>query len=113
MKDETGKPLKWKEKKKLLKEQIRAIKKDKDVSNAGKVALIILSVAVALGLLYLIAVLACDLSCSGSEGAATVLMIGGAGLVVFLFILALGAILGKKKRQKKPVSSPGEPAKGV
>jgi hypothetical protein len=112
MKDETGKPLKWKEKKKLLKEQIRAIKKDKDVSNAGKVALIILSIAVALGLLYLIAALACDLSCSGSEGAATVLMIGGAGLIVFLFILALRAILGKKKRAKKPVNNPEEPAKG-
>jgi hypothetical protein len=111
LKDENGKSLKWKEKKQFLKEQIRAIKKDKDVSNAGKVVLIILSVAVALGLLYLIAALACNLSCSGSEGAATLVMIGGAGLVVFLFILALRAILGKKKRPKKAVTNPAEPAK--
>lgn len=111
LKDENGKSLKWKEKKQLLKEQIRGIKKDKNMTAGAKVGLIILSVAVALGLLYLIAALACNLSCSGSEGAATLVMIGGAGLVVFLFILALRAILGKKKRPKKPVNNPEEPAK--
>jgi hypothetical protein len=111
LKDENGNSLKWKEKKQLLKEQIRGIKKDKTLKNGSKAGLIILSVIVALGILSLIAALACNLSCSGSEGAAIIVMIGGAGLVVFLFILTLKAINGKKKSGKKPVMNPGEPSK--
>ncbi len=111
LKDETGKALKWKEKKKLLKEQIRAIKKADDMSNGAKVALIILSVAVALGLLYLVAALACNISCGGSEGAAVLVAIGGAGLVIFLLILAIRAITGKKKKPKNSEISPDDPAK--
>ena len=111
LKDENGNSLKWKEKKQLLKEQIRGIKKDKSLKNGSKAGLIILSVIVALGILSLIAALACNLSCSGSEGAAILVMIGGAGLVVFLFILTLKAINGKKKSGKKPVKNPEEPSK--
>ncbi len=111
LKDETGKSFKLKERKKLLKEQIGAIKKDKDMSNGGKVALIVLSVVVALGLLYLVAALSCSLSCGGSEGAAVLVMIGGAGLIVFLLVMAIRAILGKKKKLKKTDIAPEEPAK--
>jgi len=111
LKDETGKSLKWKEKKQLLKNQIRAIKKDNDMSNGAKAALIILSVAAALGLLYLVAALACNISCGGSEGAAVLVTIGGAGLVIFLLILAIRAITGKKKKPNKTEISPDDPAK--
>lgn len=110
LRDETGKSLKWKEKKKLLKEQIRAIKKDEGISDGGKVGLIILSVAAAIGLLYLVAALACNLSCNGSEGAALVLMIGGTGLIVFLLVVAIRAITKKNKSLKSSGTSPEDPA---
>jgi predicted membrane channel-forming protein YqfA (hemolysin III family) len=111
LRDETGKSLKWKEKKKLLKEQIRAIKKDKAISDGGKVGLIILSVLAAIGLLYLVAALACNLSCSGAEGAATLVMIGGAGLIVFLLVLVIRSITKKNKTMKTTGTSPDDPAK--
>ena len=111
LKDENGKFLKWKEKKKLLKEQIRAVKKDNDMSAGAKVGLIFLSVLVALGLLYLVGALACGLSCNGSEGAAVAVMIGGVGLTVFLLIIVIRAILGRKKKLKTPKNNVKEPAK--
>lgn len=97
LKDGNGKPLAWKLKKQLLKEQVRAIKKADNMSKGDKAGLIILSVIVALGLLFLVGALACNISCNGSEGAAIVVTVLGAGLVVFLFILALRSINGKKK----------------
>lgn len=106
MKDETGKTLKWKEKKKLLKEQIRAIKKDTEMSKGAKVALIVLSVLVAIGLFYLVAALACNLSCGGSEGAASLVLIGGSALIIFFLIIAIRAIVGRKKKPKQPKSDP-------
>ncbi len=99
LKDENGKHLKWKERKKLLKEQIRAIKKSKDTSKGGKVALIILSVIVAVGLIALVGSLACSLSCNGSDAAAAIIGIGGTALVVFLLVIAIRAITGKKKKK--------------
>jgi hypothetical protein len=100
LKDANGKSLKWKEKKKLLKEQIRGIKKANDISDGGKIGLIVLSVAVAAGLLYLIAALSCNLSCSGSDGAAILVGVGGTALIIFLLVLAIEAIIGKKKKNK-------------
>ncbi len=99
LKDENGKSLKWKEKKKLLKTQIRAIKKADDLSKGGKVALIILSVLAAIGLIYLVAALACSISCNGSEAAAIIVGVGGAALIIFLLIVAIRAITGKKKKE--------------
>ncbi|MEO7393358.1 MAG: hypothetical protein ABIU11_00370 [Chitinophagaceae bacterium] len=110
LKNETGKVLKWKEKKKLLKEQVRAIKKSGELSQGAKVALIILSVIVALGLLYLVAALSCSISCGGSEAAAILVGAGGAVLVTFLLIITIRAILGKKK--KKDII-PEEPVKTI
>ena len=101
LKNEDGKSLKWKEKKKLLKEQIRAIKKSDEPSKGGKVVLIILSVIVALGLIGLVASLACSLSCNGSDAAAVIVGIGGAALVIFLLVVAIRAITGKKKKERK------------
>jgi len=105
IKDENGKLLKWKERKKLLKEQVKAIKKSKETSEGGKVALIILSVIVAIGLIYLVAALACNLSCSGSDAAAVLVGVGGTALIVFLLILVIRSITGKKK---KLIKSPPE-----
>jgi hypothetical protein len=106
LKGADGKSLKWKEKKKILKVQIRGIKKASDISTGGKIALIVLSVAVALGLLALIASLACDLSCSGSDGAAILVGVAGTALIIFLLVLAIKAITGKKKKLKQKEEQP-------
>jgi hypothetical protein len=99
MKDKNGKTLKWKERKKLLKEQIRAVKKADDLSKGAKTALIILSVLVAALLEMLVLGLACNLSCSGSDAAAIFVGLGGTALVIFLTILVIRGITNKKKNK--------------
>lgn len=108
LKNNEGKKLKLKERKKLLKEQVRAIKNSTDLSKGGKIALIILSVIVALGLLYLVAALACGLSCNGSAGAAVLVAIGGTALVAYLLVIVIRAI---NQKQRKKLLNPEEPAK--
>ena len=93
--DENGKPLKLKERKKLLKQQVKAIKKDKTMSDGGKAGLIILCVLLALVLAYGVAALSCSLSCSGSEGAAVVVAILGLAGIVLLSIFVIRAIVRK------------------
>lgn len=100
LKDKDGNQLKWKERKKLLKEQIKGIKKSNDLSKGNKPLLIILSVIVALGLLTLVASLACDLSCNGSDFLAAVVGLGGTALIIILFLAVLRSIQGKKKKKK-------------
>lgn len=111
LKDETGKSLKWREKKKLLKEQVRAIKSANDLSKGAKAGLIILSVLLAIGLLYVVAALACNISCSGSAGGAVLVAVGGTAVTIFLLVIAIKAITGKKKTPKKIEINPDKPAK--
>ena len=107
MKDENGKPLKWKERKKLLKEQIKAIKTSREPSNGGKVVLIILAVLAALLLIGLVASLACSLACSGSDAFAVIVFVGGTALVIWLLISMIRKITGgKKKKIKEPEKEP-------
>jgi protein-S-isoprenylcysteine O-methyltransferase Ste14 len=106
LKDENGKSLKWKERKKLLKAQIKGIKKANDLSDGEKIALIILSGLVALGLLSLVLALSCNLSCSGAGGAAALVAIGGTALIIFLLVIAIRAINGKKKKQQQNAEKP-------
>jgi len=100
IKDDQGKSLNWKEKKKLLKKQIKGIQASKDVSDGGKIALIFLSVLVALGLLYLLAALSCSVACSGAEGLAVVIVLLGTGAIIFLLVKVIKGILRKKEREK-------------
>ena len=102
LKDKSGNWLKWKERKKLLKEQVREIKKDKDLSRGDKTLLIILSVIVASGLFFLVLALSCNLSCAGSDAAAAIVGIGGTALIIFLLIIILRSINGKH-RKRTPV----------
>lgn len=113
MKDKDGKMLKWKERRKLLKSQVKAIKNSDDLTDAGKVALTIGCVIVALGLLYLVAAGACSLSCSGAEGGAILLGLGGLALVIVLFVIAMKAIYKKKKPIKPFDNKPVEEAQKV
>jgi hypothetical protein len=105
MQDENGNMLKWKERKKLLKHQIREIKKANDPSKGEKVLLVILSILVALGLLYLVAALSCSIACSGSEAIALLVAIGGTAGVILLLIFVIRAIYGKRRKKKEPVST--------
>lgn len=100
LKDKDGNSLKWKERKKLLKEQVRSIKKDKELSQSSKTLLIVLSVIVAMGLIFLVAAWSCNLSCSGYDAAAVLVGIGGTALIIFLLILTIRAITGKKRKRK-------------
>ncbi|HWC55234.1 MAG TPA: hypothetical protein VG676_16735 [Chitinophagaceae bacterium] len=106
MKDVNGKTLKWKERKKLLKEQLKAIKKDNTLSPGTKTLLTILSILVAVGLLVLIVGLSCNLSCDGSGAAAVLVGIGGIALIVFLLVIVMRAIYGKKIKKIKVPESP-------
>lgn len=101
MKNENGKPLKWKERKKLLKDQVRAIRDSEEMSQAAKILLIILSVIVAAALILGVATLACNIACSGSEALAIVVGVVGIGLVVWLLIVVIRNILGKKGKKVK------------
>lgn len=109
LKNKDGSSLKWKQKKQLLKQQVSAIKHAKDLSQGGKIALIILSVLVAVGLLALLAALACNISCSGAEGLAIAVGLVGAGLIIFLLIVVIRAINRKYRKARK--ESEKEPEK--
>ena len=98
--DQSGKPLKWKERKKLLKQQVKAIKKDRSLSDGGKVGLIILCVLLAVILAYGVAALSCSLSCSGSEGAAVVVAVLGFAGILLLTIFLIRSIVRKSKKEK-------------
>lgn len=106
LKDKDGNLLKWKERKKLLKEQVRSIKKDKELSKGSKTLLIILSVIAAGGLFFLVAALSCNLSCSGYDAAAVLVGVGGTALIIFLLVLAIRSITGKKRKRKKTSEKP-------
>lgn len=103
MKAENGKQLSWKEKKKLLKKQVKEIKASGEISPAGKVLLIILSVLVALGLLYVLAALSCSISCGGAEGLAIAVAVLGTGLIIFLLVRLIRSI-NRKTQKVKPAA---------
>jgi len=99
MKDANGRTLSWKERKKLLKVQINAIKASNDLTDGQKTGLIILSVLIALLLFYGVAALACSASCGGSDALAVVILVAGSALIIFLLIMAIRKILGKPKKK--------------
>lgn len=69
---------------------------------AGKAGLTLLAIITALGLLYLLAALACNLSCSGNDGAAIVVGIVGLGAVIWLLVIVIKKIYKKKKVAPQP-----------
>ena len=101
LKDENGKPLKLKERKKILKQQLKAIKKDKTTSEGGKVVLIILCILLAFALAIGVGALSCSLSCSGSEGAAVVVAILGLVGVGLLTFFVIASIVRKSRRERE------------
>lgn len=111
MRDENGNKLKWKERKKLLKQQIKAINQADDLSESQRGLLIVLSILLAALALAGIAALACNLSCSGSDAAAIIVAVGGTALVIFLLVRAIRSINRKNKKQvDEPPKEPGTAA---
>ncbi len=104
---------KWKENTswRALKKNFRMLKKElievkklskKDKQNVvGRIIGTFLVLLVAFGLGYLILAWSCNLACSGQEGAANVVLIGGGALLILLTVLAIRAIW---KRRKKPAA---------
>ena len=97
--------------KKVQKNWHRLQKEYKDSTQGEKIALIILSVLVAIALLSLVGALACDLSCSGSDGAAILVGVLGTGLIIFLLVKVIQRINcgPKSRRQPQDAASPSAP----
>ena len=93
---------------KQIKEHVHEIRTAlRQKSNAGKAALIILTLIVALGLLLLVAGISCELSCSGAEGLAFTVALLGTGLVVFLTVLVIRRIK-RGPKQPEPQQPPND-----
>ena len=66
---------------------------------------------VAVGLLSLVASIACSLSCNGLDAAAVLVGIGGTALVVWLLMFVIRRIDGKKRKKRvktKTIEMPGQ-----
>jgi hypothetical protein len=66
-----------------------------------KIALVVLASLVSLGLLYLLAGLACSISCNGSEAGAILVLIFGISGIVTLYIVVIKAIFRKREKPVK------------
>lgn len=75
-------------------------------SNGGKIALIILSVLMAAGLIMLLLALSCNIACAGSEAAALLLAVLGPALVIFLLVRIIRS-LNRRYREKTGSAAPG------
>lgn len=77
-----------------------------------KIILIILAVVVAIGLLWPLSLLVCQLSCAGSEALAIFVSVLGTGLIVYLAVLVVKGIERRYQRKLRENSNwrPGKPA---
>jgi hypothetical protein len=102
-------PTNIKKEKRLQKKEARSLWKKlaakDDRSKAAKIFLIVLTVIIALGLLYLLAALSCTIACSGAEALAVLVAIAGTFGIVFGSIRIIQHILGKERKKKRVKSS--------
>ena len=106
LKNEKGELKSWKERKKLLRHQLTAIRNDKEMSEGSKAILAILCVLIGLGLIALIAGLSCELSCNGNDAGAVVLLTGGTAAVVILCLFAIRKLIPKGSKEKQKYTEP-------
>ena len=100
------KPKPGKEKKKSFKKILKDLKKKyKQSSEAGKVLLIILTILVALGAVYLLAALSCSIACGGAEALAYVVFLLGLGGIIFGVVKIIQSIVRKRRKKADPQSS--------
>lgn len=86
---------------KLIKKQVKTIRHATSLSDNDKTILIILSVLIALGLLFLLAGASCSLSCSGSEALAVIVLVGGSFLIIFFLIRIIKQIRHPRKKAEE------------
>jgi hypothetical protein len=79
-----------------LKVYVKA-KLTRDDETAAKAVLIILSVIGAVGLTFLLAALACNIACNGSEAAAIIVSILGLAAIIFLLVYTIKKIKNHNK----------------
>lgn len=105
----THDPSNIKKEKRLQKKEARSFWKKlaakNDRSKAAKILLIVLTVVVALGLLYVLAALSCTIACSGAEALAVLVALAGTFGIVFGAIRIIQHILGKERKKKRAKSS--------
>jgi O-antigen/teichoic acid export membrane protein len=95
--------------KKEFNHQLGVYAKSKLMGNneeAGDAALIILTIVVALGLMALLALLVCNLSCGGADAAAVLVAIFGTAAIVWGVVMVIKRINRKSKKLAKDVASP-------
>jgi hypothetical protein len=91
-----------KEKRSTMQAKVKAFLSQINMSSeGGKTGLGILLIIGSLGLLFLVVALACNLSCSGAEGAAIMVGILGGAAIIFLLLKAF-KMMGKKKNSATP-----------
>lgn len=88
-------------KKELRKELKHSLQQKKEMTKGWKIALIILSILVAAGLIYVLLYLSCSIACSGSEALAVIVFLIGTAAVIFGLIKLINHIRGKKRRREK------------
>ena len=71
-----------------------------------KFFLVLLTVGAFLGLIYLVAIFSCSLSCSGNEGAAIALALFGTTAAIWLLVIAIKAIVRIRKKAKEDPQKP-------
>lgn len=91
-----------------MKQHLKSMKAEKQTnragSTAGKVALILLTLLLAMGVAALVGVFACNIACSGNEGLAWVVLIGGAIGIVWLTVVVISKILRKRNNNETPIA---------
>jgi hypothetical protein len=71
----------------------------KQSSKSGKVALITVSVLVALILLFIVAAISCEIGCSESGAVAMIVLALGAGAIIFFLVRTIRRIRHGTKQQ--------------
>jgi hypothetical protein len=112
--DKTGKSIqpgikKWSKRalKKTLRERIKVLKTAyKESGKGGKIALIILSILVALALLFLVAAISCNIACAGADGLAILVLVLGVGIITFLFVRTVRRIKKGPRQKNQPSTQP-------
>ena len=101
--------------KRILKEEFKkqlkiyAIAKIKgDKGGASKTLPIILTIIAAVGLFFLVAAIACNLSCNGSDAAAVIVGVLGTALIIWGAVVLIKRISGGPKKDREGATEPGK-----
>ncbi len=87
--------------KELRKELKKAFQQKKEMKKGWKIALIILSILVAAGLILLLVVLSCTIACNSSEALAIIVFILGTAAIIFGLLKLIQFISGNKRTKEK------------